>query len=231
MSAPPAAVRRRIEGRVMTLAIYCAGGLGREVLEFARGISRWDEIIFVDDVTDATEVRDARVLRFPDVANLGTDVEFIIASGEPAGRKALYEKIKAAGHHFTSLVSPYASFLPGAQIGEGCIAYDCSLSVDAVIGDNVFIGSYAIVGHDSTFGSHGVLSTNCFIGGKTHIGECVYMAANSCAKDRITVGDKAIISMGAVLLRNVRPGAIMVGNPARHLGENERGKVFGMFDE
>lgn len=215
----------------MTLAIYCAGGLGKEVLEFARSVSRWDEILFVDDVIDATEVHGARVLRFPDVAELGTDVEFIIASGEPVGRKTLYERIKAAGYRMGTLISPYATISPGTQVGEGCILYDTILSVDVTVKENVLINVRVIVGHDAVIGANSVLSANTFVGGKTELGECVYMAPGSMAKDRITVGDNSLVSLGAVLLRSVRPGAIMVGNPARHLGQNEQRKVFGMFDE
>lgn len=85
------------------------------------------------------------------------------------------------------------------------------------------------MGHDAAVGAHSYISANSFIGGLTKIGSCVYMAPGSMAKDRIKVGDNAIVSLGAVLLRNVRPKAIMVGNPAYRLGENEQGKVFGMF--
>lgn len=215
----------------MTLAIYCAGGLGKEVIAFARSISRWDYIIFVDDVIDAKEYCGATVYRFDDVANLPDDVEFVIASGEPAGRKALYEKIKAAQYRLATLVSPYASLLPGVQLGEGCIIMDCGLSADVVIGENVLVNSRVIMGHDAVVGAHSYISANSFIGGHTQIGSCVYMAPGAMAKDRIKVGDNAIISLGAVLLRNVRPGAIMVGNPARYLGDNETETVFGIFDE
>lgn len=214
----------------MILAIYCAGGLGKEMLEFARSISRWDEILFVDDVTDATECHGARVLRFPDIAALGSDVEFVIASGEPAGRKALYEKVKAAGYRFATLISPYASIWSGTQIGEGCIVMDCGLSTDVVIAENVVLNSRVILGHDVSIGAHSYISVNGFVGGHTKIGSCVYMAPGAMAKDRIKVGENAIISLGAVLLRNVRANAIMVGNPARRLGENDQHRVFSLFD-
>lgn len=214
----------------MTLAIYCAGGAGKEILEFARSISRWDEIVFVDDVIDATECNGAAVCKFVDFTRPADNVEFIIANGEPANKKMLYEKVKAAGYHFTSLISPYAALLPGVQIGEGCIIYDCGISNGTVVGNNIEICSRAIIGHNSILGDHGIISANCFLGGWTQIGESVYMGPGSMTKDRIKVGDNAIISLGAVLLRNVRPGAIMVGNPARRLGYNEQHKVFGMFD-
>ncbi len=215
----------------MTLAIYCAGGLGKEFIAFARSITRWDYMIFVDDVIDASEYCGATVYRYDAVANLPDDVEFIIANGEPAARKALYEKVKGAGYRFATLVSPYASILPGAQIGEGCVVMDCGVSADVVLGENVVLNTKVTLGHDVVIGAHSYISANSFVGGHTQIGSCVYMAPGAMAKDRITVGDNAIISLGAVLLRDVRSGAIMVGNPARHLGENDRGKVFGMFEE
>ena len=131
----------------------------------------------------------------------------------------------------TTLISPYASILPGVQIGEGCIIMDCGLSADVVIGENVVINTRAILGHDAAVGAHSYISANSFVGGHTKIGNCVYMAPGAMAKDRIKVEDNAIISLGAVLLRNVRAGTIMVGNPARHLGDNEKKSVFNMFDK
>lgn len=215
----------------MILAIYGAGGMGREVLEFARSICRWREILFVDDVTDLAHVRNARVLRFPEVAELQDTVEFTIANGEPAARKALYEKVKAAGYQIATLISQYVVIAPGVQIGEGAILYDGVLSVDTVVGINAVMCAHTVLGHDAHLGAHSYMSHNCFVGGGTHIGECVYMGPGSMARERITVGDNAIISLGAILHRDVHPEAIMVGNPARQIGENKEHKVFGMFDE
>ena len=60
--------------------------------------------------------------------------------------------------------------------------------------------------------------------------ECVYMAPGSMIKDRIHVGEQAIISLGAVILRNVKPKSIMMGNPAQKIGENTEGRVFKRMD-
>lgn len=215
----------------MTLVIYCAGGLGKEIITLARSVNCWDRIVFADDVTDAKEHAGAPVYRFEEIARLQDEVEFIIASGEPFERKCLYEKIKAAGYRLATVVSPQARVLPGAQIGEGCIVWNCFLSADVIIKENVFINSKVIIGHDTVVGAHSVLSISCFLGGKTSIGERVYMAPGSLCKDKLTIGDGAIISLGAVLLRNVRPQSIMIGNPAKRIGMNEQNKVFGMFDE
>lgn len=214
----------------MTLAIYCAGGLGKEVVAVARAVSRWDYIIFVDDITDAQWYEGAKVLRFEDIRTLPDEVEFVIANGEPAVREKLYEKIKCAGYKMTTILGLGCNVLPGTTIGEGCILYDCGISAGVTIGPNVLINTKTIVGHDTMIGAHTVISAFCFFGGHTKVGERVYFAAGAMAKDNITVGDDAIISLGAVLLRDTGGKAVMVGNPARRIGENTAGKVFGIFD-
>ena len=214
----------------MTLAIYCAGGLGKETIGLARALKRWESIIFVDDVTNVRTYRSAAVYRFAEVAAIEDGVEFVIASGQPAVRKALYEKIKESGYPLATLISPVAEIASGSTVGEGCVLWDCRISADVTIQENVCINCRVIIGHDAVVGKHSVISSNCFLGGAVQLEECVYMAPGSMTKDSIRIGKEAIISLGTVLLRNVRPRAIMVGNPARRIGENETGRVFGMFD-
>ncbi len=211
----------------MTLAIYCAGGLGREVIELARSVNRWDRIIFVDDVTDQKICSDAEVYRFEELDSLNDNIEFVIASGEPDGRFKLWNKIKESGYRLTNIIAKDAGFLRDTKVGEGCIIYKCGISTRITIGDNVIININTIIGHDTIIGQSSVISANCFIGGKTNIGDRVFMGACSCLKDNITVGNDSIISMGAVVLRNVRDEAIMIGNPAKRIGMNTTKKVFG----
>lgn len=213
----------------MTLAIYCAGGLGKEVVAVARGVSHWDYIIFVDDITEVQWYEGARVVRFEEVGTLADEVEFVIANGEPAVRETLYQKIKGAGYRMATILGLGCNVLPGTTIGEGCILYDCGISAGVTIAPNVLINTKAIVGHDTVIGAHTVISAFCFLGGKTQVGERVYFAPSSIAKDHITVGDDAIISLGAVLFRDADAKSVMVGNPARWIGENTEGKVFGIF--
>lgn len=214
----------------MTLAIYCAGGLGKETLELAKSVNRWDGFLFVDDVTDATEYQGMPVRRFESLSDWGNDLEFVIANGEPAVRKALYEKVKAEGYSLATLISPWTTVFPGATVGEGCILWDCGISADVMVGVNTLINSRVIVGHDAVIGSHNVISPNCFLGGHAQLGERVFMGPGAMAKDRVHIGEGSIISLGAVILRNVRPNTVMVGNPARKIGKNETGRVFEMFE-
>lgn len=213
----------------MTLAIYCAGGLGKEIIALARYVCRWNEIIFVDDITDDEWYQGAKVFRFDKLNEYSDEIEFVIASGEPAVRKYLYNKIKTAGYKMTTIYGPECNVLPGASIGEGCILCDGSVSADVVIGNNVLFNGKVLIGHDAVVGSHSVLSALCFIGGSSKIGECVYLGPGAMVKDRIVVGDSAILSLGTIILRNVKEKAIMIGNPAKKVGYNTEEKVFNIF--
>lgn len=213
----------------MTLAIYCAGGLGKEIIALARSVNVWNEIIFVDDITDADWHAGAKVFRFNDLRGYNDELEFIIANGEPAVRESLYNKIKGAGYKMATVCGPSCTIFPGATVGEGCVFLAGAISADVVIGPNVLFNGEVVVGHDTVIGAHSVLSHTCFIGGHTEVGDRVYLAPGSMVKDRIKIGDDAIISLGAIILRRVKERAIMLGNPAKRIGFNTEGKVFNMF--
>lgn len=213
----------------MILAVYCAGGLGREVIELARSINRWEKIIFVDDVTDQKVVSGAEVFRFAEAEQFRGNLEFIIANGEPSAREALYNKVKSAGYPLATLISPCCSILPNTDIGDGCILYDCSISTNVHIGPNVLMNGNVRIGHDTTVGAHCVFSAFGFLGGDTHIGDRVYIGPGAMVKDRIHIGNDAIVSLGAVILRHVRPESIMIGNPAKRWGINTEKTVFHRF--
>ncbi|CAM3946240.1 DapH/DapD/GlmU-related protein [Corallococcus soli] len=51
------------------------------------------------------------------------------------------------------------------------------------------------------------------------IGQDVWVGANAGITDGVTVGDHAVVGMGAIVTRDVPPWAIVGGSPARLLGD------------
>ncbi len=225
--------KRLVEGnqvKRMTLAIYCSGDAGKDVLKLAQDNNRWEQIIFVDDVVDEKEVCGIPVYRFREMAEWAGDLEFAIANGEPKNRETLFNKVKSAGYKLATIISSKACIEKGTTIGEGCIIHDCHVGANTIIRENVVINGESSIGHHSVVGAHSVIAWHVFASGGCRIDDFVYIAPFAMLRDKIHIGKYAIISMGAVILRNVKEEAIMVGNPAKRIGKNEEHRVFNMFN-
>lgn len=214
-----------------TLGIFCAGNLGREIYDMAFRInqetSRWEEIVFVDNYPKTEQYYETRVYRLTDWTDRKSEIEFVIANGEPGTRRAIYDQLKEGGHCITSLIDPTAILSPTARIGEGSIVAPFSaISSDAVLGVNVLIQSYIRVGHDIQIGSHSVISSNCAIGGGARIGEEVFLGMGAAVKEELQIGHGAVLAMGGVLFKDLAAGMTAVGNPARITKGNGEGRVF-----
>lgn len=89
--------------------------------------------------------------------------------------------------------------------------HSCAL----VINESVKLGNGCILRHSVTIGNK--LSPS----GETlspRVGDRVEFGAGCIVIGDVSIGDDAVIGAGAVVTKNVPPGAIMVGNPARQMG-------------
>ncbi|EPO1789095.1 acetyltransferase [Cronobacter turicensis] len=211
----------------MKLGIYGAGGLGREVLMLARAInqctSRWREIFFIDDVTDAQEVYGAAVVRFD---ARPAECEVAIAIGEPALRQRLAQKLSGVAP-LATLIHPNVDVPSQSEIHPGAILCDGALiSCGVTIGENVLIQPRACVGHDCAIGAYSVVSSLVALAGHCEVGERVFIGMNSCVKEQTRIGDDAIVGMGSAVFSDVADATIVLGNPARAMRQNTQGKVF-----
>lgn len=91
------------------------------------------------------------------------------------------------------------------------------LSATATVGDHCSLFGNSFIGHDTVVGEFCHIATNAVVGARINIGKGVHVGINSCIRERITIGDYSIIGMGAVVVKDVPPNTIVVGNPARVL--------------
>ena len=61
----------------------------------------------------------------------------------------------------------------------------------------------------------------------TKIGEKCFIGANAIIMPGVTIGDSVIVGSGAVVTKDVPPGCIVAGNPARVIRDNIRTTKFG----
>lgn len=218
----------------MNLLIYCSGGFGREVMDIARRLNkkhcRWETIEFLDDVREEPFFYGAAVHKFDGaVKRFDTgSVEVAVANGEPFARKALGDKIEAAGIKLATLIDDTAVISETACIGAGAIIFPfCFVSSNAVIGGNSAIIAGSIIGHDVILGSNSVIGGLVNVGGFCSIGCESYVGMGVQIRDRTKIGSGSIVGMGSIVFKDIPDDVVALGNPCRPMRRNDEKKVFG----
>lgn len=215
----------------MVLAVYGAGGLGREVEIIARKINVlehcWEKIVYIDDDESITEMLGVPSYTFDKAKDMFSEFEISIAIGEPAIREKIYNKVKCAGVRLAMLIHPGVYIDESSKIGEGVtICEGVTTTSCVVLEDNVFVQPHAVIGHDIHIGKHTVVGANSEIGGANIIGERVFIGFMAGTLDELKIGDDVEISAGSIVFRDIEPGMIVMGNPARVIRRNEGKGVF-----
>ncbi|HEX7938476.1 MAG TPA: acetyltransferase [Gemmatimonadaceae bacterium] len=219
----------------MKLFVYCAGGFGREVYDVARRMNavqkRWDGLYFIDDAPGKAGAFYGTMLHsFDDVLKKfpKDSIEVSIASGEPDIRRKIYDKVKAAGVRFATVIDPSAIIIDTATIGEGAvITSECLVASLAEVGVNVAVNVKSIIGHDVKVGAHGSISSMVNLGGAVVVGEGSFIGMGTQVKQGLAIGRDVIVGMGSVVYDSIADEIIALGNPARPMKKNTTKRVFG----
>ena len=71
------------------------------------------------------------------------------------------------------------------------------------------------IAHNVTVGEHGIIVAQVGIAGSTSIGKQVMIGGQAGLIDHLTIGDRVMIAAGAGIEKDVDPGVIMSGRPAK----------------
>lgn len=92
---------------------------------------------------------------------------------------------------------------------------------DTVIEDDAKIDNLCHIAHNCHIMSGAFVIAGAILGGGTKVGKNCWLAPNISVKEQTFIGDKALIGLGAVVLKPVDEGSVMVGNPAKKLVKNQ----------
>jgi sugar O-acyltransferase (sialic acid O-acetyltransferase NeuD family) len=217
----------------MHLLIYCAGGFGMEVMDIARRknvrCGLWDSIAFLDDTVQESRIYGAEVHRFENVDDQWelSDIEVVIANGEPFVRKAIRQKLENRNIRLATLIDDSAVISETANIGVGAIIFPgCFVSSMASIGCNVAIIAGSAIGHHTSLGDNCVVSGLVNVGGACAVGCESYIGMGTQIKEHTKVGRAAIVGMGSIVFTDIPDEVIALGNPCRPMKPNTNKKVF-----
>jgi UDP-perosamine 4-acetyltransferase len=143
-----------------------------------------------------------------------------VASGANDVRRRLGSSLLAAGHALatavsgSAVVSRTAELAPGAQLIAGAV-----VNAATTIGTGTIVNTNASVDHDCAVGDYVHIAPGVAIGGTVTIGDRAFLGIGSRVLPGRSIGADAVVGAGAVVIRDVPSGVVVVGNPARDIGD------------
>lgn len=210
--------------KMKDIAIYGAGGLGREIACIIKEINRksqtWNLAGFFDDSIPAGRRIDYGVLLGGIDALNGWKGELSVIFGiaSPAAVSSLAGKITKEDISFPNIISPDVTFLDCESIRMGKGNY---ISSRTVIGCNVSIGNFnsigvcSTLGHDCTLGDFNVLMPSVQVCGNVEVGQRCFLGINSVVLQQKKMGNNVTLGAGSILMANADDDRTYFGNPAR----------------
>ncbi|MBM3473801.1 MAG: acetyltransferase [Armatimonadetes bacterium] len=202
------------------LVIVGAGEHGRVMADVLREQEEVDLLGFVDDDPEllGREVDGVRVLARasdPEWPGKHGATHFLAAIGNNAIRAARFAEMESRGLAAWSAIHPSAVIARSAEVGAGTqIVAGVVINPGAVIGRNVILNTSCSIDHDCRIGDHAFIAPGVHLGGTVTVGEAALMGIGAVALPGVTIGERAIVGGGAVVTKDLPPGVVAIGCPA-----------------
>jgi sugar O-acyltransferase (sialic acid O-acetyltransferase NeuD family) len=215
-----------IELDIKKLAIYGAGGYGRETACLIRAINRetpqWDMVGFFDDGLPVGFSTDyGRILG--GIAELNSWTESLAVVMAIADNRALLrivDKINNKSVYFPNIIAPDALFLDrnSMEMGSGnIIGFRCMISCNVKIGNFNRLDCNDLLGHDVVMGDRNMLYPSVSISGNVSMKNDNTFGVGSSVLQQKQIGSNTTVGAGCVITKKTKDGETYFGNPAAKL--------------
>lgn len=212
------------------LVVVGAGGFGRETLDLVEAINSaapepaWEVLGVVDDSPSDENLARLMARRIPYLGTTEALTErnvrpcYVLGIGSPGIRKLLAEMLDAAGFSPATLVHPEASIGSQCAVGEGTIILaGARLTTNVRLGRHTHVNPNVTIGHDSAVGDFVSMNPASSVSGDCVVEDGVLIGVGGVVMNGLTVGAGATVGGAACVVKNVSPGAVVVGVPAQPL--------------
>lgn len=209
------------------LVLIGAGGFGRETAQAVAAINadgaRWNLRGFLDDdpARRGKDVDGTPVLGGRELIGEMPAASFVVCTGRPgdyASRPRIVRELGLAADRYATIIHPAAAVAPSSRVGPGSVLLaHVTLTAAVTVGAHVAIMPQVTLTHDVEVADFATLASGASTGGGARIGAGAYLGAGALLREGTRVGDRAMVGMGSVVLRDIPPGEVWAGVPARRL--------------
>lgn len=208
------------------IAIYGAGGLGREIAcvisDINREKSQWELAGFFDDGLEKGSRNEyGSILGGIDELNAwNEELSVVIGIGNPKIVRNLVDKITNENVLYPNIIAPDVKYLDknSFKIGKGnYINFKCSISCNVTIGNYNTIGAGTTLGHDSKIGDYNTIMPSVQICGFVNVENENFFGISSIVLQMNKVGNGVTLGAGSILMKDTEDDRTYFGNPARQI--------------
>lgn len=209
----------------MKIAIYGAGGFGKEVACLIRRINAnggdWQLIGFFDDSKPAgTPVsRYGTVIGgLEKLLQVDEPMAVAIAINDNKTVRRIREEITNEHISFPNLIDPSIFYVDKETVtlGEGnIIQNNCMISCDVKIGSFNLINDHVVIGHDNIIGNFNGLMPGAHLSGSVTIGDGNLLGVASVVLQGMTIGTGVTLAANSVLMTQARDNSTYIGVQAK----------------
>ncbi|HEX3032888.1 MAG TPA: NeuD/PglB/VioB family sugar acetyltransferase, partial [Bacillota bacterium] len=135
-------------------------------------------------------------------------------------RSKLFDKFKADGYSFASVIHPSAIIGYDVELGEGVqILAGAIIQPGSRVGANTIINTKASLDHDCIIGAQVHVAPGVTMSGNVRIADGVHIGTGAVLIQGISVGRNSLVGAGAVVIRDVTAESTVVGVPAKEVTE------------
>ena len=211
---------------MMDLAIYGAGGFGKEVACLIRKINEvkptWNLVGFYDRIYEKGYDNGYGIVlgAIDEINAIDKEMSLVIAVGDTSVVKYVVDSIHNKRIYYPNIIHPNLYMLDEKRvsIGQGnIIQRNCSVSCDVAIGDfNVLNGS-VVFGHDVKVGNYNSFMPAVRVSGEVTIGDCNFFGISSIVLQQLRIGEKVRLGAGSILMTKPKDDNLYIGNPAKRI--------------
>lgn len=211
------------------IAIFGAGGFGREVANLIRRINVsaevpvWNFIGFFDDNAELKGTRNeyGEVLGgMKELNEYNGKLSIAIGVGSPNAVKAIAGNITNPNVEYPNLLDPTVQIADenNYELGKGNVfCSNCIISIAVKVGDFNSFNNNTVLGHDDIVGNFNCFMPNVNISGGVKIGDGNFFGVKSTVLQYLKIGNNTKIGGMTLILRNTKDGFLYMGVPGKKI--------------
>lgn len=212
------------------IAIYGAGGFGREIACLINHINRaegrqWNLIGFFDDgKVPGYETGYGKVIGgMAELNAYPRDLSVVIAIANPKTLRKLVDLIENPHVDFPNIIAPNVLFFDRESVTMGrgnVLTFGCRLSCNVSLGNFNLLNGCVSFGHDVTVDNYNVMMPETRLSGEVKVGEMNLFGSRSFVVQQVKIGSRTTIAAGSFVLRKTKDDSLYMGNPAKKMDIN-----------